>query len=92
MMSRRTKYLAAGFAAVAMIATAAGARTLDPHTATGAPPAKQTQTTQPSPATTGSASVDTPLQAAPMQLHGITACNVAGPGLDCGKLEMLLAK
>jgi hypothetical protein len=92
-MSHKKIQLSAALIAAALLATAAGARTLHPQATTGAPPAAEpTQTTQPARATTGSASVDTPMQEAPPQLRGVITCSVAGPGPDCAKLEQLLAK
>jgi hypothetical protein len=92
MLSRQMKYLSAAFAAVALIAMAAGARTIHPQTTPDAqPPAEHTQAKSPNRATTGSGAVDAvSRQFTPLRLHGILGCNAATPGLDCGKVERLL--
>ena len=93
MMSRQNKILSAAVGALALIATAAGARPLHPHASDPQPPASQRQTTPAAPATTGSAAVDSPRRtASSFQLRGIIGCGAAAPGLDCGKLEKLLAE
>ena len=77
---------------MALIATAAGARTMHPQAQSGMQPAaERTQAPPPSPATTGSAVNDAaPSRTPALWLHGILGCAPLTPGLDCGKLQRLL--
>jgi hypothetical protein len=93
MMSRPMKYLFAATAAAGLLAAAAGARTLPQPAASGMQPAAtHSRAPADSRATTGSGSVDMlPRPTAAFQLHGILGCTPV-PGLDCGKVQKLLAE
>lgn len=77
-MARKTKYLSAALAAVAVVATVAVARTIHSH-------AVSTER-----ATVGSGVMSAaPEPTMPGELHGIVACGFA-TGLDCDQVEQLL--
>ena len=90
MTSHKSKYLSAAVGALALIATAAGARTMHPQAPSGMQPAtEQTQTH--APATTGSAVTEAARGGTPtLWLHGILGCAPITPGLDCGKIQSVL--